>query len=255
MTGPVARPPLVVGLAGSPRRHGNSEQLLDVFLDGARGAGAEVRKIAIVELGLSPCRGCNACSLTGECVQRDRMSEVYEALDAADAVVVASPVFFATVPGILKVAYDRCQPYWARTHVLGLPKPARRPGALLLVRGGGDPFGFRSAVDPTRSVFAVLGLDIVALQRVAGPDSPSDMGRRPEELEHARVLGAELCRGGPDRLLNRPFSGPSEKRPARLRPPRRCARIRSPRSETGGVQCPRSEGLGWKHGREARHAS
>ncbi|MBA4370022.1 MAG: hypothetical protein C0418_00380 [Coriobacteriaceae bacterium] len=198
VTSKVARSPLVVGLAGSPRRHGNSEQLLDAFLEGARGAGAEVRKIPVVELGLTPCRGCNACSSTGECVLRDRMSEIYGALDAADAVVVGSPVFFATVPGVLKVAYDRCQPYWARTHVLGLPKPTRRPGALLLVRGGGDPYGFRSAVEPTKSVFAVLGLDMVGLLKVAGPDSPSDMGRRPEESEHARELGAALVEAVPE---------------------------------------------------------
>ena len=48
------------------------------------------------------------------------------------AIVIATPVFFATVPAVLKILYDRCQPYWARRYVLGEPPPdVRRPGALL----------------------------------------------------------------------------------------------------------------------------
>lgn len=185
----------VLGISGSPRRHGNSEQLLDAALAGASEAGAEVRRIIAAELDITPCRGCNACSLTGECVIRDRMREVYAAIDEADVVIVGSPVFFATVPAVLKLLYDRCQPYWARHHVLKQPKPPRRPGAILLARGGGDPFGFRSAVDPTKSVFAVIGIECVAELKVVGVDSPSDMGRHAEQLAEARRIGAALAAG------------------------------------------------------------
>jgi multimeric flavodoxin WrbA len=189
----VGEPPLVVGIAGSPRRRGNSEQLLDSALAGAAEAGARVVKLVAVDLGISQCRGCNACSLTGECVQRDRMREVYEALDSADALIVASPVFFATVPGVLKTLYDRCQPYWARIHVLKQPPPPKRPAGLLLVRGGGDPFGFRAAIDTTRSVMAVTGFDLAEELKVEGVDSPSDMGRHPDGLAEARAIGARLA--------------------------------------------------------------
>ncbi|TLM72838.1 MAG: flavodoxin family protein, partial [Actinobacteria bacterium] len=85
----------VLGIAGSPRRHGNSERMLDAALEGAREAGAATAAIVAAEPGIEPCRGCNACSLTGECVIRDRMREVYAALDSAGALVIASPVFFA----------------------------------------------------------------------------------------------------------------------------------------------------------------
>lgn len=185
--------PLLLGIGGSPRRHGNSEQMLDAALQAAADAGARVRKLIVAELDIRPCRGCNSCSLTGECVIRDGMRDIYELIDAADGFIVSSPVFFATVPSVLKILYDRMQPYWARTHVLKQPPPVRRPGAYLVVRGGGDPYGFVAAQYTTKSVFAVLGVDYVDEVKVEAVDSPSDVGRHPDALEDAARLGAAVA--------------------------------------------------------------
>jgi len=124
------------------------------------------------------------------------MDEIYGLLDSADAIAIAAPVYFATVPAVLKTMYDRCQPYWARRYVLGQPAPARRrPGAVLVVGGGGDPFGTECAVSPTRSVFAVLGVSLDHVLEVVGPDEPHDIERYAEELARARAIGRELVRG------------------------------------------------------------
>ena len=185
--------PSVLCIAGSPRRHGNSEQLLDALARGVFAAGGRVVRLAAIEAGASVCRGCNACSQTGECVLRDGMDAVYSALDAANAIVVSTPVFFATVPAALKTLYDRCQPYWARRYALGQPASVtKRPGAILVVGGGGDPFGTACAVTPSKSVFAVLGVSATEVFEVVGPDSPSDMGRHPEALVRAEEIGREL---------------------------------------------------------------
>ena len=183
----------VLGISGSPRRHGNSERLLDSLLEGVEDAGGTVVRLAVVEAGIAPCRGCNACSSTGECVVRDGMTDVYPLLDSAGAIVVSTPVFFATVPAVLKALYDRCQPYWARRYVLGQPRPAERPGEILVARGGGDPYGYECAVASTRSVFAVLGIVSGEPLVVEGVDSPSEIGRRPEALERAGALGRDLA--------------------------------------------------------------
>ena len=103
--------PRVLCVAGSPRRHGNSERLLDAFIQGVNNSGGLAEKVVVAEYGITPCRGCNSCSDTGECIIRDRMYEIYALIDAADAIVVSSPVYFATVPAVLKAMYDRCQPY------------------------------------------------------------------------------------------------------------------------------------------------
>lgn len=193
-------PPLVLGIAGSPRRHGNSDLLLDAALRGAEGAGARTRRLIASAANLRPCLGCNACSLTGECVQHDGGPAVYAAIDEADAIIVASPVFFATVPGVLKVLYDRMQPYWARRYVLKQPVPRRRPGGMLLVRAGGDPFGFSGASDATQSVFAVLGIDCLGEVLVEGADSAGDLAERADVLEEAEALGRAVALEAEQRL-------------------------------------------------------
>lgn len=198
------RQPLVLGIAGSPRRNGNSDRLLAAALDGARAVGARAETLVAAAAGVNPCRGCNACSSDGVCIQRDGGDDVYAAIDSADAIIIASPVYFATVPGVLKVLYDRMQPYWARTHVLKLPRPPRRPGAILLVRAGGDPFGFDAAEATTRSVLAVLGVDVIGEVRILGVDTPSDLGAtHPQEYEAARALGEQVAEEAARRLAER----------------------------------------------------
>lgn len=184
----------VLVVVGSPRRNGNSALLAQAAAEGARSAGAVAVEIAAADFDITPCNGCNACSATGECTIRDRMQEVYGLLDSADGIVVSSPVYFATVPATLKALYDRCQPYWARTYMLRHPRPARRPGALILVRSGGDPFGFSAAIDTTKSVFAVLGVDYVDELLVTGPDDPGAVARMPATVDDARALGVRIAR-------------------------------------------------------------
>ena len=185
--------PLVLCIEGSPRRHGNSEQLLDAAVRAVEDAGGRAVKLVAAQADVRPCRGCNACSKTGSCVQRDAMDAINAQIDEADAVLVSTPVFFATVPAVLKIVFDRCQPYWARRHVLGEPPPARkRPGAILVVGGGGDPFGTVCAVTAVKSVFAVLGVSAETVFECVGVDAANDISSRPEALRSAEQIGSQL---------------------------------------------------------------
>ncbi len=186
------RAPRVLAIAGSPRRGGNSDALLDACAAGAHGSGAEVDTLVVSSAGIKPCTGCNECSKDGECIIRDGMQDVYARIDAADAIVVATPIFFASVPATLKALYDRCQPYWARRYVLKRPIEHRRPGALLVVGGGGDPYGNSCAIAPTRSVFAVLGLDYSFELAVEG-DARGDVLTQPAAIQRARDIGSALA--------------------------------------------------------------
>jgi len=98
----------VLILSGSPRRGGNSDTLCDRLMDGAREAGHEVEKIFIRDKKINYCTGCGTC-FQGEkpCPQKDDMSALLDKMIAADAIVMATPVYFYTMNGQMKTLIDR----------------------------------------------------------------------------------------------------------------------------------------------------
>ena len=104
----------VLGISGSPHRHGNTETLLDSFLDGAKSAGAHVEKVVLKELAYTPCRGCNACHKTGDCVIQDDAIVLFNKILEVDAIAVASPIYSMGITAELKGLIDRGQYLWAQ---------------------------------------------------------------------------------------------------------------------------------------------
>jgi multimeric flavodoxin WrbA len=185
----------VLCIAGSPRRHGNSERLLDALIEGVERAGGVATRLVVRDEHIGACTGCGGCGGNGHCVRGDGMSAVYAQIDAAQAVVVSTPVYFATVPAILKCLLERCQPYWVRRYVLDEPRPSHlRPGAILVVGAGGDPYGTSCAIAPVKSAYAVLSVSAEHVIEVVGPDEPGDISGHSTDLDEAARLGETLVR-------------------------------------------------------------
>ena len=108
----------VLGISGSPHRHGNTETLLDSFLAGAKSAGASVEKVVLKDLDYVPCQGCNACHKTGECIVQDDAITLFDKILEMDAIAVASPIYSMGITAELKGLIDRGQYLWARKFIL-----------------------------------------------------------------------------------------------------------------------------------------
>jgi multimeric flavodoxin WrbA len=108
----------VLGISGSPHRHGNTETLLDSFLEGTHASGGTVEKVILNTLQYSPCRGCNACHKSGECIVKDDAVILYEKILASDCLAVASPIYTMGITAELKGFIDRQQYLWARKFIL-----------------------------------------------------------------------------------------------------------------------------------------
>lgn len=104
----------VLGIYGSPRKKGNSAILLDKALEGAESAGAEITKIYARDLKMVGCIECGGCDKTGKCVVKDDMQDMYPLLESADAIILATPIFFYTVTAYAKALIDRCQAPWRK---------------------------------------------------------------------------------------------------------------------------------------------
>jgi len=128
---------LVLGLQGSPRKNGNTNRLLSMFLDEAEKLGARTRAIQITDCNIEMCRGCMACEKTGHCVIEDdeMTSDVYSLLREADVVAAATPIYFYSATAQLKAVIDRSQTLWSRKYRFKLadPKSKHRLGLLLAV--------------------------------------------------------------------------------------------------------------------------
>jgi multimeric flavodoxin WrbA len=104
----------VLGIYGSPREGGNSDQLLDKALEGARSAGAETLAIYPRDLKMCGCLECGGCDKTGKCVVEDDMQSVYTLLEEAGVIFLASPIFFYGITAQAKALIDRSQAMWSK---------------------------------------------------------------------------------------------------------------------------------------------
>ena len=186
----------VLGLAGSPRRHGNTERLLDAALEGAAQKGATVDKVVLDTLNIGPCNGCAYCSRTGQCVLRDDMDVLYAKLRAADVVVLASPIYFRGVTAQTKAMIDRCLLLWTLLYDLKRPwreKGDRPRGLFISAAGDKGPIEFRGALLESRIFFRALDARWQPPVLLGGVNSKSDLlNEHPDALQEAREAGARL---------------------------------------------------------------
>ena len=95
-------------LNGSPRKNGSTASLIKAFSEGAVSAGNDVKELYLQTMKVGGCLACESCTKNGgNCVQKDEMQQVYEAYRWADVIVFASPMYWGTVSGQMKIVVDR----------------------------------------------------------------------------------------------------------------------------------------------------
>lgn len=102
---------------GSPRKNGNTEIMSDTFLQAASENGHPTEKINLYSTKVNPCLGCDYCrSHDSACVQKDGMDDIYLAMDKADLVVFASPLYSCGLSAQLVAVLNR---FYSRVHTIG----------------------------------------------------------------------------------------------------------------------------------------
>jgi len=186
----------VLGIAGSPRRGGNTDLLLAEVLRGAKSKGAEVKTIVLNDLDITPCQHCDACFEAGVCKIRDDMQVVYEELEKADRIVLASPVQFMGVSAQAKAMIDRCQALWARKYILKQPPLGdRRPRKGLFLSVGGMKLShlFEPSLAIVRALFKVLDIEYAGDLLFPGVDEKGAIKKNPDALKQAFAAGRKLA--------------------------------------------------------------
>ncbi len=185
----------VLGIAGSPRRGGNTDLLLAEVMRGASSRGAEVKTIILNNLAIAPCQHCDACLETGRCKVEDDMQMIYEELESADRIVLASPIQFMSVTAQMKAMIDRCQALWARKYILKQPpldNSRERKGFYISVGGRKVANLFEPSLATVRSLFRTLDIAYAGELLFRGVDEKGAITKHPEALQKAFKAGELL---------------------------------------------------------------
>lgn len=97
----------ILVVVGSAQPQGNTNLLAQAFAEGATQAGHRVETVLLGQQKIGGCLGCNACRQGKPCVQKDGMQPLYAALERADMVVLASPLYYWTISSSLKAFIER----------------------------------------------------------------------------------------------------------------------------------------------------
>jgi len=190
-------PVTVLGISGSPHRHGNTETLLDAFLDGAKEAGGDVEKILLKGLAYAPCQGCNACHKSGACIIDDPLIPLFDRILGTDVVALASPIYTMGITAEMKGFVDRTQYLWAQKYILKTryytrEHIRRHKGIFISTAGTGWENVFASAFPIMTAFFDIMGFEyhdnIIAKEM----DRYQGIRNHPTALTEAREKGERV---------------------------------------------------------------
>jgi multimeric flavodoxin WrbA len=113
---------LVLGIVGSPRKDGRTNELVDAALEGASAAGADTRKIYLADYAIAPFLGSGG----SEEAFRQGPQELSRLCGEADAIVLGAPVYWGDINGLTKDFMDT-----VRT-----PRENGKPALGIAIAGG-----------------------------------------------------------------------------------------------------------------------
>ena len=113
----------VVLISASPRKGGNGDTLIEKASAAAQEAGAQVTKFCLRDKKINYCRACYSCRETAVCIQQDDYADILAAVHEADAVIIASPIYYNLISAPLVTAIDRlCCTFAYKQYVIKVKK-------------------------------------------------------------------------------------------------------------------------------------
>ncbi len=177
----------IIILNGSPRKAGNTAALTAEFKKGAEEAGNTVTEFFLDDMNINGCKGCfgGGKNPDSPCVQKDDMDKIYPVYKEADIVVLASPLYYWTISGQLKTAFDRlfavaeCDPDY---------RNPKKESVLIMAAEG---YGFEETLYWYEHLEKHLGWKSIGKVLCGGVMAIGDIAGKPE-LQEACNLGKSI---------------------------------------------------------------
>jgi len=180
----------ILGVQGSPRKHGNTQILVEKVLDGARDAGATTLMIQLGDMTIAECDGCHACWKGKECPKDDDMNAVYATIAESDAVVFGTPVYWFGPTALMKAFIDRFVYFNCpenRAKVQG------KRAALVAPFEDDDLETARPLVEMFEMSLEYVEMTLLEPLLAPGVGEKGEVLKHPEQLQAAYALGQRLA--------------------------------------------------------------
>jgi multimeric flavodoxin WrbA len=172
---------------GSPRKNGNSAILAKQAASGITAAGGSCETFYLNGMNIRPCQGCGHCRRHPEkgCCIKDGMKPIYDSLSAADALLIAGPIYMFSVSAQIKLFMDRC--YAAPASLYG-----KRIG-ILLTYGDEDEFesGAVNAIAAMRDEYRYKQAVIVGIVH-GSANAAGEIAANKRVMDDAYALGLKI---------------------------------------------------------------
>ena len=144
----------VLMINGSPRVNGNTALALKEMEAIFQENGVVCQTVKVGNKAIRGCIACGSCGKTGRCVFDDTVNELAPLFEAADGLVVASPVYYASANATLIATLDRL---FYSTH---FDKTMKVGASVVCARRGGCSATF----DELNKYFTISGMPVVSSQ-------------------------------------------------------------------------------------------
>lgn len=144
----------VLILNGSPRANGNTSIALAEMVKIFEAEGVETEVVTVGNKAIRGCIACGTCAKKGSCVFDDIVNELAPKFEAADGLVVASPVYYASANATLIACLDRL---FYSTH---FDKRMKVGASVVVARRGGCSATF----DELNKYFTICGMPVASSQ-------------------------------------------------------------------------------------------
>jgi multimeric flavodoxin WrbA len=184
-----------IAFCGSPRKNGNTEILMKEAIRGVESKGIDVEIFYLNTMKIRACQNCGGCDETGECIIKDDMAPIYDAVRKADRLILASPIYFFSLSAQVKVMIDRFQSFWCEKYLLNRPIDTGKYGrkALLLLAGGmKKETGVQCSEACARAFFRTVSISEHETLSFLGIDDKGDIMRHPTAMNDAFEAGKRL---------------------------------------------------------------
>jgi multimeric flavodoxin WrbA len=183
-------------ISGSPKKDGNTDQLIRWFREGAEMQGAEitVANAASLKLKANGCTSCRMCQTKSEygCVIKDEASDVIMQMIDADVVVFATPLYFFSASAQIKAVLDRMFSLYKWDNAKNSMETVLKGKTLVLIASAYENVGLACLAEPFRLTAEYSGMKFESLL-VPDAGVSGSVGKAVNSRKNAVDLGNKVA--------------------------------------------------------------